>query len=108
MTWQGVAGTCVCMRICACTCVSVHVCVHWHSLGQIWLLEGSSLHKCLKVLTFEGVVTEKECFSVCLRMCVDSLNIEYHNTHSTSKARTFLGSEKILVGPHKYAGLVDS
>lgn len=37
----------------------------------------------------------------CVCVCVD---IEYQNTHSSSKVRTFFQSGAILAGPHKPKG----
>lgn len=35
-----------------------------------------------------------------VRVSLYQLHIEYKNTHSTSKERTYLGSEHILADPH--------
>lgn len=41
------------------------------------------------------------CACVCARVCMCLLvHTEYKNPHSSSKVRTFLGSEYILAGPH--------
>ena len=45
------------------------------------------------------------CVCVCVCLCVHLLHPEFQNIHSTSKVRTFVGSENVLAGTHNLKGL---